>query len=155
MDEPTNHLDMDSKDILKNALLRYDGTCILVSHDRDFLQGLPDILYEFKDHNIKEYHCDIFDFLAMKKISQLDEMNLAMSKKEKEKTVSDNKRQFEQNKEKERELRKKRNNLQKIEKEIEELENTIDIMEQKLSNGVQTDDFYTEYQNKKINLLCL
>jgi len=155
LDEPTNHLDMDSKDILKNALLRYDGTCILVSHDRDFLQGLPDILYEFKDHNIKEYHCDIFDFLAMKKISQLDEMNLAMSKKEKEKTVSDNKRQFEQNKEKERELRKKRNNLQKIEKEIEELENTIDIMEQKLSNGVQTDDFYTEYQNKKDQLAVL
>ncbi len=155
LDEPTNHLDMDSKDILKNALLRYDGTCILVSHDRDFLQGLPDILYEFKDHNIKEYHCDIFDFLAMKKISQLDEMNLAMSKKEKEKTVSDNKRQFEQNKEKERELRKKRNNLQKIEKEIEELENTINIMEQKLSNGVQTDDFYTEYQNKKDQLAVL
>lgn len=155
LDEPTNHLDMDSKDILKNALLRYDGTCILVSHDRDFLQGLPDILYEFKDHNIKEYHCDIFDFLAMKKISQLDEMNLAMAKKEKEKTVSDNKRQFEQNKEKERELRKKRNNLQKIEKEIEELENTINIMEQKLSNGVQTDDFYTEYQNKKDKLAVL
>lgn len=155
LDEPTNHLDMDSKDILKNALLRYDGTCILVSHDRDFLQGLPDILYEFKDHNIKEYHCDIFDFLAMKKISQLDEMNLVMAKREKEKTVSDNKRQFEQNKEKERELRKKRNNLQKIEKEIEELENTIDIMEQKLSNGVQTDDFYTEYQNKKDQLAVL
>ena len=155
LDEPTNHLDMDSKDILKNALLRYDGTCILVSHDRDFLQGLPDILYEFKDHNIKEYHCDIFDFLAMKKISQLNEMNLVMAKKEKEKTVSDNKRQFEQNKEKERELRKKRNNLQKIEKEIEELENTIDIMEQKLSNGVQTDDFYTEYQNKKDQLAVL
>lgn len=155
LDEPTNHLDMDSKDILKNALLRYDGTCILVSHDRDFLQGLPDILYEFKDHNIKEYHCDIFDFLAMKKISQLDEMNLVMAKKEKEKTVSDNKRQFEQNKEKERELRKKRNNLQKIEKEIEELENTINIMEQKLSNGVQTDDFYTEYQNKKDQLAVL
>lgn len=155
LDEPTNHLDMDSKDILKNALLRYDGTCILVSHDRDFLQGLPDILYEFKDHNIKEYHCDIFDFLAMKKISQLDEMNLVMAKKEKEKTVSDNKRQFEQNKEKERELRKKRNNLQKIEKEIEELENTIDIMEQKLSNEVQTDDFYTEYQNKKDQLAVL
>lgn len=155
LDEPTNHLDMDSKDILKNALLRYDGTCILVSHDRDFLQGLPDILYEFKDHNIKEYHCDIFDFLAMKKISQLDEMNIVMAKKEKEKTVSDNKRQFEQNKEKERELRKKRNNLQKIEKEIEELENTIDIMEQKLSNEVQTDDFYTEYQNKKDQLAVL
>lgn len=155
LDEPTNHLDMDSKDILKNALLRYDGTCILVSHDRDFLQGLPDILYEFKDHNIKEYHCDIFDFLAMKKISQLNEMNLVMAKKEKERTVSDNKRQFEQNKEKERELRKKRNNLQKIEKEIEELENTIDIMEQKLSNGVQTDDFYTEYQNKKDQLAVL
>ena len=91
----------------------------------------------------------------MKKISQLDEMNLDSTKKEKEKTISDNKRQFEQNKEKERELRKKKNNLQKIEKEIEELENTINIMEQKLSNGVQTDDFYTEYQNKKDKLAVL
>ncbi len=157
LDEPTNHLDMDSKDILKNALLRYDGTCILVSHDRDFLQGLPDVLYEFKDHGIKEYHCDIFDFLEMKKISHLDEMNFANNQKSQkaDKPISENKRLFEQNKEKERELRKKRNSLQKIEKEIEGLESEIDTMEQKLSNGVQADSFYTEYQQKKDSLSSL
>lgn len=157
LDEPTNHLDMDSKDILKNALLRYDGTCILVSHDRDFLQGLPDVLYEFKDHGIKEYHCDIFDFLEMKKISHLDEMNFANNQKlqKADKPISENKRLFEQNKEKERELRKKRNSLQKIEKEIEGLESEIDTMEQKLSNGVQADSFYTEYQQKKDSLSSL
>ncbi|MDO5759633.1 MAG: ATP-binding cassette domain-containing protein [Bacteroidota bacterium] len=157
LDEPTNHLDLDSKDILKNAILRYDGTCILVSHDRDFLQGLTDILYEFKDHRIKEYHCDIFDFLEMKQISQLEEMNLQATKKENKlpKTESENKKLFEQNKEKERELRKKKNSLQRIEKEIENLEKEIGDMEEKISVSLQNDAFYTEYQIKKDKLYRL
>lgn len=154
LDEPTNHLDLDSKDILKNALLRYDGTCILVSHDRDFLQGLPDVLYEFKDHKIKEYHCDIFDFLEMKKISQLEEMNLTNIPKIKKenKTISENKKLFEQNKEREKEIRKKRNALQKIEQEIEDLEKEINAMEQKINNAPQDNTFYSDYQTKKDKL---
>ena len=63
LDEPTNHLDMQSKDILKNALLQFEGTLIVVSHDRDFLQGLTDKVYEFKRRHIKEYIGDVYDFL--------------------------------------------------------------------------------------------
>ncbi|MBR1769375.1 MAG: ABC-F family ATP-binding cassette domain-containing protein [Bacteroidales bacterium] len=156
LDEPTNHLDLDSKDILKNAVLKYDGTCIIVSHDRDFLQGLPDVIYEFKDRNIKEYHCDIFDFLEMKKLQSSQQTNLSPSKEKKEdKPVSDNKKLFEQNKEREKELRKKRNALQRIEKEIEELEKNIASMEEKINQDVQDNDFYLLYQEKKDSLSAL
>ena len=71
MDEPTNHLDMKSKDILKSALNGFDGTLIIVSHDRDFLQGLTEKVYEFKDKNIKEYLGDVNAFLAAKKVENL------------------------------------------------------------------------------------
>ena len=68
MDEPTNHLDMKSKDILKAALKGFDGSLIIVSHDRDFLQDLTEKVYEFKRKNIKEYIGDVNDFLAAKKV---------------------------------------------------------------------------------------
>ncbi len=157
LDEPTNHLDLDSKDILKNALLRYDGTCILVSHDRDFLQGLTDILYEFSDHKIKEYHCDIFDFLEMKEINNFDEMNVRNIPKEdkKQKPISENKKQFEQNKVKGRDFRKKKSTLQKTEQEIENLEKIISAMEQKINLEGQDDSFYIDYQNTKERLADL
>ena len=76
MDEPTNHLDIISKDILKKALINFDGTLIIVSHDRDFLQGLSNKIYEFKDNSIKEYMGDITNFLASKKLDDLDELNI-------------------------------------------------------------------------------
>ena len=75
LDEPTNHLDMLSKDILKSALLQFDGTLIIVSHDRDFLQGLTNKVYEFRKPNIKEYIGDIYDFLEEKKMKELDDLN--------------------------------------------------------------------------------
>jgi len=74
LDEPTNHLDMRSKDILKNALLNYEGTLILVSHDREFLDGLIDKLYEFKGGKIKEFLGGIYDFLSKKKIDSFREL---------------------------------------------------------------------------------
>ncbi|MBQ7984107.1 MAG: ABC-F family ATP-binding cassette domain-containing protein, partial [Bacteroidales bacterium] len=156
LDEPTNHLDLVSKDILKNALLKYDGAFILVSHDRDFLEGLTDVLYEFKDHAIKEYYDDIYGFLEKKKMQNLDELNLKDSSDKKnssasdkqEKPVSRNKLDFQANKEKEKELRKKRNRLKNIEEKIETTENEIAMMEQQLGN-VQNADFFTDYQNKK------
>lgn len=75
LDEPTNHLDMISKDILKSALIQFDGTLIVVSHDRDFLQGLTNKVYEFKKPNIKEYIGDVYDFLEAKNIEELDDLN--------------------------------------------------------------------------------
>ena len=149
LDEPTNHLDLVSKDILKNALIKYDGAFILVSHDRDFLEGLTTELYEFKDHNIKEHHEDIFEFLEKKKLQNLDELNLRQkTEKKEEKAVSQNKLDFLSNKEKEKELRKKRNRLKAIEDQIEKTENEIVQMESQLDSA-QDNDFFVQYQTKK------
>ena len=74
MDEPTNHLDIKSKELLKQVLVEYDGSLIIVSHDREFLQGLTKKVYEFKDRNIKEYLGDINHFLKEKKIENFKEL---------------------------------------------------------------------------------
>jgi len=87
MDEPTNHLDILSKDILKNALLQYNGTIIIVSHDRDFLQGLTTRLYEFKNRKVKEFRGDIFEFLEKRKLSALNELEHQEVKKKTPKTL--------------------------------------------------------------------
>ncbi len=76
LDEPTNHLDMQSKDILKSALLQYKGTLLIVSHDRDFLQGLTNKVFEFRNRQVKEYIGDIYDFLEARKIASLKELEL-------------------------------------------------------------------------------
>jgi ATP-binding cassette subfamily F protein 3 len=74
LDEPTNHLDLKTKDILKSALRDYDGTMILVSHDRDFLDGLVNKVYEFGNKRVKEHLCDIRGFLEKKKLENLKEL---------------------------------------------------------------------------------
>jgi ATP-binding cassette subfamily F protein 3 len=165
LDEPTNHLDMDSKDILKNALLRYDGAFIVVSHDRDFLQGLTQRLYEFTNHNIKQYNGDIFDFLDKKRINELDDLNKSSnstandSNNENKEKISKNKALFEKNKEIEKEIRKKKNRVKTIEEKIESLEKDIADMDNKLANPENLNkldnNFYQEYQQKKDNLASL
>lgn len=158
LDEPTNHLDMNSKDILKNALLQYTGTLIVVSHDRDFLQGLTDTLYEFKNHTIKEFKGDIFEFLEYRKIEDLQaletekraitEMNTP--------TISQNKLNYEQSKQRERELRKLRSIVEKIEIEIETTEKEIAQKDEILASNPQSianePNFYTTYENLKNKL---
>lgn len=76
LDEPTNHLDLKSKDVLKEALLAFDGTLILVSHDRDFLQGLSEKVFEFKDKRVIEHFETIDDFLERNRIENLKQINL-------------------------------------------------------------------------------
>lgn len=154
LDEPTNHLDMDSKDILKNALLQYTGTLILVSHDRDFLQGLTDTLYEFRDGAVHEFKGDIFEFLEARKTSL---SNNASSTSKVSSTgsssVSGGKAAYEQSRERERELRKLRSAVDKIEKEIESLESAIADKEALLASGAAQDAaFYAEYQQLKNTL---
>ena len=122
LDEPTNHLDMDSKDILKNALLQYTGTLIVVSHDRDFLQGLTEALYEFRDGGIHEFRGDIFEFLAAK---EEQEKRLVAAPQAAAAKASAGKMAYEQSKNRERELRKLRSAVEKIEKEIESIESEI------------------------------
>ena len=160
LDEPTNHLDMDSKDILKNALIRYDGTLVIVSHDRDFLQGLTNTLYEFRNKHITEFRGDIFEYLEHRKIEDLKELEQGKTPQAqiKENQISENKLNYEKSKEAEKELRKIRNRIEKAEKEIENIEKEIAKMDSDLADPMQIEklskdqSFYDKYQEKK-NLL--
>jgi ATP-binding cassette subfamily F protein 3 len=129
LDEPTNHLDMLSKDILKNALIQYNGTLIIVSHDRDFLQGLTNKVYEFKKPNIKEYIGDIYVFLEQKNLNHLKELEIAAKQQPKTaivEPVSQNKINYERKKQIDAKLRK-------VDKEIQRLEDAIEKMEAELA----------------------
>ena len=158
LDEPTNHLDMDSKDILKNALLQYSGTLIVVSHDRDFLQGLTDSLFEFRDGAVHEFKGDIFEFLEYRRLEHLKD--LEKTKKQTagkaQQEVSQSKLNYQQSKERERELRKLRSNVERIEQEISKLEEQIAEKESLLAAGsaeaTNNPDFYAEYQRLKDSL---
>lgn len=159
LDEPTNHLDMDSKDILKTALIHFDGTLILVSHDRDFLQGLTDNLYEFRNRTITEFKGDIFEYLEHRKMEDLKELEKdEKGKEDKQVIITENKINYEKNKEFEREIRKIKNQIQKTESEIESLEKEIEIIDQKLSDSktslelLNDKTFFDNYQSLKDNL---
>ncbi len=127
LDEPTNHLDMRSKDILKNALLQYGGTIILVSHDRDFLQGLTDKVFEFRDRRIREFMGDIYDFIATRQIDSLAALESGKQEKRQEgfTALSDGKISYEKKKGHERQLRKLQKSIARCEAEIEALEKQI------------------------------
>ena len=158
LDEPTNHLDMDSKDILKNALLQYTGTLIIVSHDRDFLDGLTEMLYEFRDGAVHEFKGDIYEFLDWREAENAKENARLQAAKAKsvdgaKGTPSQGRQAYEQSKDRERELRKLRNVVEKIEKEIERLESAITEKEAVLASGeAQDGDFYDQYQSLKTEL---
>ena len=152
LDEPTNHLDMNSKDILKNALLQYTGTLIVVSHDRDFLRGLTDELYEFRDGAVHEFKGDIMEFLEASNSSITSgSSNSSSTRNTKEATAS--KQAYEQSKERERERRKLQNAVNQKEQEIEALEAEIAAKDAILARGeAQAPDFYKEYQSLKDSL---
>ena len=154
LDEPTNHLDMDSKDILKNALLQYTGTLIVVSHDRDFLQGLTETLYEFRDGAVHEFRGDIFEFLESRKAALTSAASSTSSTSSTSLAAkAAAKAAYEQSKDRERELRKLRTAVEKIEKEIESLEARIAEKEALLAGGAaQSPDFFAEYQSLKDTL---
>lgn len=129
LDEPTNHLDMMSKDILKNALLMFDGTLIVVSHDRDFLQGLTQKVFEFRDANVRQHIGDVYDFLEKRKIESFDELSAQQLKNQVAKVASEqsssNKQQYEKKKLFEKELRKLTSKIEKIEEQINDTETKI------------------------------
>ena len=138
LDEPTNHLDMQSKDVLKNALLQYEGSMIIVSHDRDFLEGLTGKVFEFKDQKINTFIGDIYEFLEKKKIDTLKEFQKRNPENETEtKTASGNKENYEKKKLETAQLRKIQNRLKKIEEEIARLHTEMTFIESKLANPVQ------------------
>ena len=157
MDEPTNHLDMASKNVLKQALKNFKGTLILVSHDRDFLQGLTDTVYGFKDKVIKEYLGDIDYFLEQHKMENMREAE--------KKTVvkvdksSSKKEAYQLSKADEKELKKLKNKLSKIESEIATLESEIEKTDLELAQNYDEvsgrPNFFENYKAKKASIDAL
>jgi ATP-binding cassette subfamily F protein 3 len=153
MDEPTNHLDIKSKNVLKNALKSFSGTLIVVSHDRDFLQGLTNKVYEFKDHKIKEYLGDIDYFLDQRKLQNLREAEKkdapVLNGSEKK---SDSKQDFEQQKK----LKSLQNKLSRTEAAIQKLEKEIKALDVDLLVNYEATigkpHFFEKYESKKENL---
>jgi ATP-binding cassette subfamily F protein 3 len=156
LDEPTNHLDMRSKDILKRALINYDGTLILVSHDRDFLDGIVSKVYEFRHNRIKEHTGGIYDFLRKKKIDNLKELERreAVKGTSAENIISSNKQKYLDRKQFDRNLRKLRKKLADSETEIERLEAEISSLDKVLNSAdhlsAETQDVYIRYQDLKV-----
>ena len=150
MDEPTNHLDIDSKNVLKEALRKFEGTLILISHDRDFLQGLSDRVLEFKDHKLKEYLGDINLYLEQKNLDSL--VALELKEKVKSQKPAPSKNDYESQKK----LKSLQNRQSKIEREIAELEKELKISDAALeSNYEQTiaqANFFEHYNGKKDQL---
>ena len=126
LDEPTNHLDILSKNVLKQALLEYNGSMIIVSHDREFLSGLTDKTIEFRDHKLKTYLGDINYFLEKRQIDDIRNIELKNPvSKSKVKEKSENKLTYEARKALQRELQKVERKIEKLEKEIEQLEQSM------------------------------
>jgi ATP-binding cassette subfamily F protein 3 len=155
LDEPTNHLDMRSKDILKQALVKYDGTLIVVSHDRDFLDGISGKIYEFRHNKIKEHIGGIYDFLRKKKIDNLKEIERKDTRKTDNAVdnFSSNKQKYLEKKEYDRNLRKLRKKLEDSEKKIVRLEAEISALDKALNSPdhsfTETHDFFNKYQELK------
>ncbi len=142
LDEPTNHLDMISKDLLKQALLQYDGTLIIVSHDRYFLDGLVDKVYEFRNAGIREYLGGIQEFMQKKRIAQMQELDRKKSSSNdgSPKKESEQKANYQQRKEIEKELRKVRNKLEECEVLIEKLESELEALTIQMSEPQNSAD---------------
>jgi ATP-binding cassette, subfamily F, member 3 len=151
MDEPTNHLDIQSKTVLKSALHNFEGTLLLVSHDREFLQGLNDVVYEFKDQKIKPYLGDIDYYLEQRQLENLREAERKTVVKSESK-ISSNKQSYESQKQ----LKSLNNRLSKVESSISSLENeikTIDLeLEINYDKTVADPNFFDAYQAKKTKL---
>lgn len=152
MDEPTNHLDIKSKNVLKAALHKYEGTLLLVSHDRDFLQGLANVTYEFKDQKIREYLGDINFFLEQKKANDMrafEKVDEVVKPKEKNEAKSLSYEDQKKNK-------SLQNRLSKIESQIQQLEKDIQKDDKELASNydklIENAAFFTAYEKKKKEL---
>ncbi len=157
MDEPTNHLDMQSKNVLKEALKNFEGTLIIVSHDRDFLQGLTDVVYEFRDHHLKEYLGDLNFFLEQRQLEDMREVEKTSPKEKSTGKISKNQRQKDYQKQKKR--KKLKNKISKTEAQITQLEKKIE--ERDLALALNYDEtasdpkFFDAYQADKTKLEAL
>ncbi|KAB8154304.1 ATP-binding cassette domain-containing protein [Kordia sp. TARA_039_SRF] len=155
MDEPTNHLDIKSKNVLKTALQNFEGTLILVSHDRDFLQGLTNKVYEFKDRKLKEYLGDINYYLEARNVSDLREVEKRTIAEEETEAKEAPKQSYESQKK----LKSLNNKLNKVERAISDLEKEIKDIDMELAvnyeETIAQPDFFDMYQGKKKELESL
>lgn len=157
LDEPTNHLDMRSKDVLKEAIKAFDGTVIVVSHDREFLDGLVNKVYEFGNKKVREHLGGIYDFLQYKKMDSLRELEAVAVEKAvsiAEKQASENKLSYEARKELNRKIRKAEKDVEEAEKVISAYESELSEMNQKLElpEFASDSDFIMLYQKKQREL---
>jgi len=137
LDEPTNHLDLRSKEILKEALIAYDGAMIVISHDRDFLQGLTEKVYEFKDGNVNQHIGDVYEFLRNRKVESFKEIEKGVGSKKPEVKIEQPKQESNQNlfelkKELKKECKSLKNTVQNLEKTIAACEERAEKMNEKL-----------------------
>ncbi len=163
MDEPTNHLDMKSKEMLKQALINYDGTLLVVSHDRHFLQGLTDKIYEFRDNKVRPFIGSIEEYLESRKLDDFRQLEQRQAQKI-EKIKAEEKSSgltYKEKKALEKDLRKAKNKIERIETGIQELEAEIEKTDAQLNDPVQfkelsaQEGFYDKYEAKKNDLALL
>ena len=151
MDEPTNHLDIKSKNVLKEALNKFEGTLVLVSHDRDFLQGLTETIYEFKDQKIKQYLGDIDFYLEQRNLENLREAEKRTVVAKSDKST-DNKQSYQDQKK----LKSLNNKLSNIESKVNQLEKAIKEDDMALATNYDEtaakQEFFDNYQSKKQKL---
>jgi len=158
LDEPTNHLDMRSKDVLKEAIKAFDGTVIVVSHDREFLNGLVTKVYEFGNKKVREHLGGIYEFLQYKKMDTLRELEISTSLKAAnesvDKGVSENKLSYEARKEQNRKIKKAERAVEEMEKTISKFEEEIAEMDKLLEKPEKAsdNDYIQLYQRKKREL---
>lgn len=160
LDEPTNHLDLQSKEVLKNAIKAFDGTVVVVSHDREFLDGLVDKVYEFSNHKVREHIGGIYDFLQKKQISSLSELErnnglrnqTGVEKKEPQNSFS--KISYEERKERSRQIKKVERSVADVENQIEQIESQIADIEQLFQSAEQSTDenLFQQYEQLKQSL---
>ena len=155
LDEPTNHLDMRSKDVLKEAVREFDGTVIVVSHDRDFLDGLVTKVYEFGGGEVREHIGGIYDFLQKKNMESLDELHLAKSlsavPEKKDAAPTENKLSYEERKEQNKKIRKLEKQVADCEDRISRLETQVNELELKMATpeGASDMKLYEQHQQLK------
>ena len=152
LDEPTNHMDMRSKDILKNALQKYDGTVVVISHDRDFLDGLVDRIYEWRDGGVQEYLGGIYYFLEKRKLDSMQEIERKDTPTEstQPKTNSSGKLSYEQKKEQEKAVRKLRKAIENVETELAKIEEQIAEYDSKFATATEYNEAdYAAYNELK------
>ena len=155
LDEPTNHLDMPSKDVLKEAIQAFDGTVIVVSHDRDFLNGIVDKVYEFGEHRVREHLGGIYDFLQKRQLDSLQQLELknipaTTSNPGETEEASHGKMDYQRQKERERRIRQAEKKVKTLEEKIAQLEEQLAAIEDKLSIASSEDpDIY--YKHSQIS----